>query len=74
VSNEAWKEEWKDMPEFEMEDLTSYRKLFVHFRNEEDVKRFAELIEQNINPKQKSLWFPEMKPRRYADKRYVDES
>ncbi len=72
--NESWKQEWIDMPEFHMEDLSSYRKLFVHFRNEEDVQKFAELIGQTITPKQKSLWFPEMPPRRYADKRYVDES
>jgi hypothetical protein len=72
--DETWKQEWIDMPEFVMEDLTSYRKIFVHFRNEEDVQKFAELIGQKISPKQKALWFPEMKPRRYADKHYVDES
>lgn len=66
-----WQKEWKDMPEFVQEDLTSQRKIVVHFRNEEDVKRFAELIGQNITPKQPSLWFPEMLPRRYAHLRYV---
>lgn len=65
--------EWRDMPEFEMEDLTSYRKIYVHFRNEEDIQKFAELVGQKISPKQKSLWFPYMPPRRYADKIYVDE-
>jgi hypothetical protein len=72
--NESWKEEWKDMPEFIQKDLTSYRKIIVHFRNEEDINKFAELIEQKITPKQKSTWFPYMPPRRYANKRYVDES
>jgi hypothetical protein len=67
-----WKNEWKDMPEFVQEDLTSYRKIVVHFRNDEDVKKFAELIGQKITQKKPSLWFPEMLPRRYAHLRYVD--
>lgn len=65
-----WQKEWKGMPEFVQEDLTSHRKIIVHFRNNEDVKRFAELLGQKITPKQPSLWFPEMQPRRYAHLRY----
>ena len=65
-----WQKEWKGMPEFVQEDLTSYRKIIVHFRNNEDVKRFSELLDQKITPKQPSLWFPEMQPRRYANLRY----
>lgn len=72
--NEDWKDEWKDMPEFVQEDLTSHRKIIVHFRNDEDVAEFEEMMKQKITPKQKSLWWPYMAPRRYADKRYVDEA
>ena len=68
-----WKDEWQDMPEFEMEDLSSFRKIIVHFRNQEDIDKFAKLIGQKIT-KAPSLWYPEWKKRRYADKRYVDES
>ena len=68
-----WKDEWQDMPEFEMEDLSSFRKIIVHFRNQEDIDKFAELIGQKIT-KAPSIWYPEWKKRRYADKRYVDES
>ena len=68
-----WKKEWEDMPEFEMEDLTSFRKIVVHFRNQEDIDKFAELIGQKIT-KAPSIWYPEWKKRSYADKRYVDES
>jgi len=68
-----WKKEWQDMPEFEMEDLSSFRKIVVHFRNQKDIDKFAELIGQKIT-KAPSLWYPEWKKRRYADKRYVDES
>lgn len=65
--------EWKDMPEFNQEDLTSHRKIVVHFRNDEDVKKFAELIGQKITPKQPSCWFPYMPPRRYAHLLYVGD-
>ena len=68
-----WKDEWQDMPEFKMEDLSSFRKIVVHFRNQEDIDKFAKLIGQKIT-KAPSLWYPEWKKRRYADKRYVDES
>ena len=68
-----WQDEWKDMPEFHQEDLTSHRKIIVHFRNDEDVEKFAELLDQKITPKQKSLWYPYLGPRRYAHLRYVDE-
>mgnify|MGYP001156852179 FL=1 len=68
-----WKKEWQGMPEFEMKDLRSFRKIVVHFRNQEDIDKFAELIGQKIT-KAPSLWYPEWEKRRYADKRYVDES
>lgn len=69
-----WEREWQDMPEFIQEDLTSFRKIVIHFRNQEDVDKFSTLIQQKITPKQKSLWFPQLEIRRYSDKRYVDES
>ena len=68
-----WEKEWKDMPEYIQDDLTSFRKIVVHFRNQADVKQFTELIGQHITPKHLSIWFPQWEPRRYADKRYVDE-
>jgi hypothetical protein len=73
-SREWWFEEWQGMPEFIQEDLTSFRSIKVHFRNRDDVNKFAELIGQAITPKQKALWFPEYKIRRYGNKRYIDES
>ena len=66
-----WKSQWDDMPEFVQEDLTSKRKIIVHFRNDEDVEAFAKLLNQKITPKQPSLWHPFMPIRRYANKLYV---
>ena len=56
-----------------MKDLTSFRKIVIHFRSQKDIDAFAKLIGQKIT-KAPSLWYPEWKKRRYADKRYVDES
>lgn len=67
-----WRKEWAGMPEFVQEDLSSYKSVKVHFRNEQDFLAFQELIGQKITPKQKALWFPEWEPRRYAHLRYVD--
>lgn len=61
------------MPEFVQEDLTSLRKIVVHFKSQEDVDAFAKAIGQKITPKQPSLWYPAQKFRRYANKRYIDE-
>ena len=72
--DEHWTKEWQDMPEFIQEDLTSFRKIVVHFKNNDDVDKFSKLIGQKITPKQPSLWYPEVEPRRYANKKYVDES
>jgi len=73
---EEWKKEWKDMPEFVMEDLSSYKKVTVHFRNEEDFQEFCKLINQPLkkNGMTISTWYPPMEPRRYSHLRYTNEN
>lgn len=66
-----WDEEWQGMPEFKQEDLTSYRKIIVHFRNEDDFNSFSELMEQKIGPKQPSIWYPKMQNRIASNMHYV---
>ena len=61
------------MPEFIQEDLSPRRTISIHFKNEEDVEKFADLINQKITPAQQSLWYPENSVWA-GDKRYVDES
>jgi hypothetical protein len=63
-------DEWTGMPEYEHEDQTSYRRLIVHFKTEEDVQAFARLIDQNLTDKTRSIWFPPDEIGRIADKRY----
>lgn len=70
---ESWRQEWKDMPEFKMQNLTAEFSLKINFESEADVAKFAELVNQNITPNTKSIWFPEVKITRFMNKRYIDE-
>ncbi len=69
-----WKEEWKGMPEFHQEDQTPWKTLPVHFENETDMRKFAELVDQKIYPTTRSIWFPEAEIGYMVTKRFVDES
>jgi hypothetical protein len=61
-------------PEFYQEDLRPWHSVNVRFRNQEDFDRFKKLMEQEITPKQKALWFPFAPFRRAAKFNYIDES
>lgn len=50
--------EWEDMPEFANEDISGVRQLIITFANNDDVRAFAELVQQNITDKTKSIWYP----------------
>lgn len=67
-----WKKEWQGMPEFVQKDLTPFRIIKVSFRNKEDVAKFAELMEQKLTGKTRSIWFPKVKWK-LRSKKYIDE-
>lgn len=69
-----WKKHWKDMPEFEHEDLTPLFQIIVSFEKVEDIKAFSKLIGQTITVNTRSLWYPRAKIGRLANKRWIDES
>jgi ParB family transcriptional regulator, chromosome partitioning protein len=62
---------WDGMPEFEHEDQNSKHKVIVHFASTEDMNAFAELVEQTITEKTRSIWYPKAEIGHYADKRYA---
>ncbi len=70
--------EWKDMPEYEHEDMEPVRVVIMKFKCEEDVQKFAGLIGQEITPVNpdcvytKKLWFPPQEDIICHDKRYID--
>ena len=51
-------EEWTGMPEYISDDLTSFKKLIIHFECQEDVDAFAALVGQTLTEKTKSIWYP----------------
>ena len=65
--------EWEDMPEFIQEAQEPHQAIIVRFASAEDVEKFAELTEQNITPKTKSMWYPKLEQKSRRDKKYVDE-
>ena len=50
--------EWQGMPEFQQEDLTSFRKIVVHFAKQEDIDNFSKLISQKLSEKTRAIWYP----------------
>jgi len=50
--------EWVGMPEFVQDKKEPFAKIIVRFETEEDLKKFAELIDQKLTNKTKSIWFP----------------
>lgn len=66
-----WGDEWHDMPEFQQDDLTSFHQVIVHFETREDMKKFSELIGQQVRPTTRSIWYPEAEIGRMSNKRYV---
>ena len=71
---ETGKDEWEGMPEFNQKDVTSYKSVIVHFATEEDMRKFAKLLKQNITETTRSIWYPEAEIGRIAGRLYVDEN
>lgn len=62
--------EWRGMPEFEQKDADGIQRIVVHFKTREAVKRFAELVGQNITDRTKAIWFPYEQPLSRTEKVY----
>ena len=65
--------EWKEMPEFIQDNQQPIKQLIISFKNWDDYKVFAKIIEQPLTAKTQSVWFPKAEIETYADKCYVDE-
>jgi len=68
---EAWREEWQGMPEFEQKNLLPTYSVRINFASYDDLQKFAQLIEQTISIKTQSIWFPKQEHQNLADKKYV---
>jgi hypothetical protein len=71
-----WRREWKNMPEYCIEELSPKFSIIVNFTCAADVEDFGKLIGQNVkasNGRQlQSVWFPEQEIGRMMNKRYIE--
>jgi len=68
-----WEKYWTGMCEFNQKDKKPHKTIFVHFRNQEDYKSFAKLIDQNLTDKTKSIWYPKLEIDDNILKRWIEE-
>lgn len=69
---EWWEEEWQDMPEFNQKNCKPWKSINIHFKSHEDMKAFAELVNQVITTDTRFIWYPKMDKYNRFGKRYVD--
>ena len=65
--------DWDDMRECIQEENEAYAKITVRIRSEEDLQEFIKLMDQNITPKTKSIWYPALDRFRNSLLRWMDE-
>lgn len=67
------KTEWRGMPEYQQADLTSARKIIVHFTREADVVNFAALVKQRISDRTRFIWYPAVEIDDGDGRRYIKQ-
>lgn len=50
--------EWNGMPEFDHDDITPFRTIYVHFKSNKEVADFFKMIKQDFTDDTKSIWHP----------------
>ena len=67
---ESWREHWENMPSYTSNDKMPNHKIIVSFETFEDVKKFAEILNQKITPATKGIWFPKKEIKKVNHLRY----
>lgn len=75
---ENWNDPYKQwnaagMPPFNVTSERPFKQLLVSFRNEEDYRKFTELLDLHITFKTKSTWFPEREREENILNRWIEE-
>jgi hypothetical protein len=63
--------EWEGMPEYEQEDQLGVKEIVVHFATMEAYHQFAELVQQHLTDKTKSIWYPKAEVIKNSDYRFI---
>lgn len=66
-----WETHWQGMPAFNQENQMPFKSILVHFKDREDMNEFSELVNQIVNKKTQSIWYPKAKIGRISNKIYV---
>lgn len=64
--------DYGDMPTFEQNDKKELA-ITVRFRNEDDFREFASMMDQTITPKTKAIWYPAIDRDSISLLRWIDE-
>ena len=59
-----WEREWWGMPEFVQEDLSPHRTVKVRFPDQESMRGFSDLVDQNVTMDTRYIWFPSQELKR----------
>jgi hypothetical protein len=65
------RDEWQGMPEYKHEDKTAFRKIIVHFKDQDAVDQFAKLVGLSITKKTKYFWHPSAEIAHVAGMAYI---
>ena len=64
---------WKNMPEFNHDDKTPYKRIVINFETKKDVDAFFKLIKQEYTDKTRYVNIPKRKQQVLRDKGYVSK-
>jgi hypothetical protein len=73
MDEELFGSEWVGMPEFVQNKQEAHAEMIIRFSSENDLQEFAELINQKLTNKTKSLWYPELERGFHGGKVYVEK-
>ena len=68
-----WEKEWKDMPSFSMKPEIPLHTIKLHFKTEQDMINFSELIDQEVKKSKENYWFPKLNRCAVSDKKYYTD-
>ena len=56
-SDADWSDLWRGMPAYEMGSTEAFRRVTVHFRDEDEVEAFGKLIGVDMTDRTSTIWF-----------------
>jgi ParB-like chromosome segregation protein Spo0J len=67
-------DEWSGMPEFSQSGDRAFRRLVVHFPDQESVDKFSELFGMELTERTRFAWYPPQQEREHSKSHYETET